>query len=360
MAPALVARLHAEVQRALGAGRWSRLASAGGECSPARPRCSPCCWPASVRAMRKLIREARIQPDDGGHGAPPCARTRLRPPPRRGPPPARASWPPSGPGACRDPRGPGLSRRRLLGGAGLAGLLTACAGIGRSQWRPRHAALGVYPAARPRWCATPQARRAASPSSWATGSAGAWACRCSASWSSRGWPQCWKGAARPARSDFTVTNASPARAGDISLQPAAAVAGAGHAGAASSRVSSAVTMDQVGGRIGVAKGSSSQAALGQRLKQSRVVPAASLAEARQISRAANRRVRHQQRHPVQDGRCAAGRPGARRRLGRRTPGHRHPAGARGGAGRDPPLRRRRDGFRACCGRGRAGRAARLQ
>lgn len=64
MAPALVARLHAEVQRALGAEEVkSRLASAGGEVQPGSTEMFATLLASERARYEKLIREARIQPD---------------------------------------------------------------------------------------------------------------------------------------------------------------------------------------------------------------------------------------------------------------------------------------------------------
>jgi len=178
-------------------------------------------------------------------------------------------------------RGPGLSRRRLLGGAGLAGLLAACASIGRSPVAPTGTLrVGVYPGS-----PTSLVRDAAGQARGITVELGdELGRRLGVPVQRIEFPRLAAvlEALRNGAVDFTVTNASPARARDMAFSPPLLSLELGVLALPGSRVSSAVTMDQAGGRIGVSQGSSSQAALGQRLKQSRVVPAASLAEARQM------------------------------------------------------------------------------
>lgn len=76
--------------------------------------------------------------------------------------------------------------------------------------------------------------------------------------------------------DFTVTNASPARAQRVSFAMPLISLELGYLVPRGSPVQTASDIDRPGMRVGVTEGSSSQAALAGRLQQARVVPVASL------------------------------------------------------------------------------------
>ena len=85
------------------------------------------------------------------------------------------------------------------------------------------------------------------------------------------------------RADFTVTNATPARAQDIDFTtPPLIGLELGYLTLPSSPVQSLADVDRPGVRIGVSQGSSSQGTLTRDLKQARVVPAPSLQAAGQM------------------------------------------------------------------------------
>jgi polar amino acid transport system substrate-binding protein len=76
--------------------------------------------------------------------------------------------------------------------------------------------------------------------------------------------------------DMTFTNASAARAQVVNFTPALIQLELGVLVSANSRIKKFDDVDQSGVRVGVSQGSSSQAALGQRLKNTQVTPVASL------------------------------------------------------------------------------------
>jgi len=76
--------------------------------------------------------------------------------------------------------------------------------------------------------------------------------------------------------DMTFTNASAARAQVVDFTPALIQLELGVLVSANSRIKKFDDVDQSGVRVGVSQGSSSQAALGQRLKNTQVTPMASL------------------------------------------------------------------------------------
>jgi polar amino acid transport system substrate-binding protein len=76
--------------------------------------------------------------------------------------------------------------------------------------------------------------------------------------------------------DMTFTNASAARAQVVDFTPALIQLELGVLVSANSRIKKFDDVDQSGVRVGVSQGSSSQAALGQRLKNTQVTPVASL------------------------------------------------------------------------------------
>jgi TolB protein len=86
------------------------------------------------------------------------------------------------------------------------------------------------------------------------------------------------------RADFTITNATPARAKDVDFTPPLLDLELGYLALPASPVKSLAQVDQPGIRIGVSQGSTSQGTLGRELKQARVVPAASLAAAAELLR----------------------------------------------------------------------------
>jgi len=91
-------------------------------------------------------------------------------------------------------------------------------------------------------------------------------------------------ALKQGRVDMTITNATPARATEVDFTPALIGLELGLLVPAGSTLSTVEAMDQTGLRIGVSQGSSSQAALGARLKAAHLVPAPSLNAAANLLR----------------------------------------------------------------------------
>jgi polar amino acid transport system substrate-binding protein len=84
--------------------------------------------------------------------------------------------------------------------------------------------------------------------------------------------------------DMTFTNASPARARDVDFSRTLLQLELGLLLPPQSKVTHFAQVDQVGLRVGVSQGSSSQGVLTQQLKQAQVVPVASLELAQQMLR----------------------------------------------------------------------------
>ena len=84
------------------------------------------------------------------------------------------------------------------------------------------------------------------------------------------------------RADFTVTNATPARARDVDFTPPLLALELGYLALPDSPVRTLADVDQPGMRIGVSLGSTSQGVLTRELKQARVVPAPALDVAGQM------------------------------------------------------------------------------
>lgn len=82
------------------------------------------------------------------------------------------------------------------------------------------------------------------------------------------------------RVDFTVTNASEARARIVDFSPPLIQLELGYLVPAGSRIQSIADVDRPGMRIGVTQGSTSQTTLGNQFKNAALVPAASMAQAR--------------------------------------------------------------------------------
>jgi polar amino acid transport system substrate-binding protein len=76
--------------------------------------------------------------------------------------------------------------------------------------------------------------------------------------------------------DFTVTNATPARANDVSFSPPVISVELGYLVPANSPISRADDLDRPGVRIGVTKGSTSERTLPARFKTAKIVPAESV------------------------------------------------------------------------------------
>lgn len=76
--------------------------------------------------------------------------------------------------------------------------------------------------------------------------------------------------------DFTVTNATPARAVDMNFTPPLVLLELGYLALPDSRVQTMADVDQAGVRIGVSQGSTSQGTLGRLYKSAAVVPTTSL------------------------------------------------------------------------------------
>jgi polar amino acid transport system substrate-binding protein len=82
--------------------------------------------------------------------------------------------------------------------------------------------------------------------------------------------------------DFTVTNATAARAADMNFTAPLVNLELGYLVMTTSRVQAIADVDRPGVRVGVAQGSTSQGTLGRELKQARVVPAPSLKAAAEM------------------------------------------------------------------------------
>jgi polar amino acid transport system substrate-binding protein len=91
-------------------------------------------------------------------------------------------------------------------------------------------------------------------------------------------------ALKAGQADFTITNASPARAREIDFTPAVVGLETGYLVAAGSALKTLPEVDRSGVRVGVAQGSTSQGALTRDLKQAQVVPAASVTAATEMLR----------------------------------------------------------------------------
>ena len=84
------------------------------------------------------------------------------------------------------------------------------------------------------------------------------------------------------RADFTVTNATPARAQDVDFTPPLIALELGLLALPGSPVQELADIDRPGMRIGVTQGGTSHGALTRELKQARVVPAPSLQAAAEM------------------------------------------------------------------------------
>ena len=91
-------------------------------------------------------------------------------------------------------------------------------------------------------------------------------------------------ALRAGRADFTITNASPARAKDIDFTPPVVQLETGYLVPAQSPLTTVAQVDAAGVRVGVAQGSTSQGVLTRDLKRATVVPAASVVAAAEMLR----------------------------------------------------------------------------
>lgn len=83
-------------------------------------------------------------------------------------------------------------------------------------------------------------------------------------------------ALKAGRADFTVTNASPARAQDMDFTPPVIRLESGYLVAPGSRLASAAQVDAAGVRVGVTQGSTSQATLSRELKAAQVTAIANV------------------------------------------------------------------------------------
>lgn len=86
-------------------------------------------------------------------------------------------------------------------------------------------------------------------------------------------------ALKDGKADFTITNASPARAKDIDFTPPVVQLETGYLVPANARIAALAEVDRPGMRVGVAQGSTSQGVLTRDLKQATVVAAASVVAA---------------------------------------------------------------------------------
>lgn len=86
-------------------------------------------------------------------------------------------------------------------------------------------------------------------------------------------------ALKDGKADFTITNATAARARDVDFTPAVVGLETGYLVPANSRIKAFDEVDRGGVRVGVSQGSTSQGVLTRDLKQAKVVPAASVTAA---------------------------------------------------------------------------------
>lgn len=86
-------------------------------------------------------------------------------------------------------------------------------------------------------------------------------------------------ALKEGKADFTISNASPARARDIDFTPPVVQLETGYLVRANSGIAALTDVDRPGVRVGVAQGSTSQGVLTRDLKQATVVAAASVVAA---------------------------------------------------------------------------------
>ena len=89
-------------------------------------------------------------------------------------------------------------------------------------------------------------------------------------------------ALKDGKADFTITNASPARALDIAFTPPVVLLETGYLVPAKSRIAMLAEVDRPGVRVGVSQGSTSQGVLTRDLKQATVTPAASVVVATEM------------------------------------------------------------------------------
>ena len=89
-------------------------------------------------------------------------------------------------------------------------------------------------------------------------------------------------ALKAGRADFTITNATPARAADVDFTDALVGLELGYLVLPGSPVSALDAVDRPGVRVGVSQGSTSQEVLTAQFKQASVVPAPSLQAAREM------------------------------------------------------------------------------
>jgi ABC-type amino acid transport substrate-binding protein len=130
--------------------------------------------------------------------------------------------------------------------------------------------------------------------------------------------------------DFTVTNATPARAADVAFSAPMISIELGYLVTAKSSITRADDIDRPGIRIGVTKGSTSERTLPAKFKNAKTVPAEGVKLAIGIARSRrNRPLRHQQAHAVRNVGFHAGRPHSRRQLGPGAYGNCRPHGPRG-------------------------------
>ena len=91
-------------------------------------------------------------------------------------------------------------------------------------------------------------------------------------------------ALKQGKADFTITNASPARARDIDFTPPVVRLETGYLVPAGSRIGALAQVDAAGVRVGVAQGGTSHGTLTRDLKLAQVVPAASVVVAAEMLR----------------------------------------------------------------------------
>ncbi len=124
--------------------------------------------------------------------------------------------------------------------------------------------------------------------------------------------------------DFTVTNATPARANDVSFSPPVISVELGYLVPANSPISRADDLDRPGVRIGVTKGSTSERTLPAKFKNANHRPGRKRqAGGRDVRPRRTRYLCHQQADAVRNVGFDAGRTDPRRQLGTGAHGRRH-------------------------------------
>jgi polar amino acid transport system substrate-binding protein len=128
--------------------------------------------------------------------------------------------------------------------------------------------------------------------------------------------------------DFTVTNATPARANVVSFSEPLLAIELGYLVPSNSSISSADQMDRSEIRIGVTKGGTSDRVLSAKFKNATIIAADSVKLAIELLRRGELDAYATKGHSVRNVRCTSGRPDSGWQLGTGAHGHRHSQGAR--------------------------------